>query len=122
VNGKLGRLVLDHVTDRPEDLDMAVWAVESPCGTSACVGGWALILSGEWELVADNAFRRTDRRLVITTPADIGEEARRLLALSLDEFWREDPAGDVTCLFSVSDLEAVEWLRELVEKAEAIHA
>lgn len=124
MNAALGRMVLDHVTANPRDLDMCVWAANGPCGTSACIAGWALVMSG-WEVAGDNVFRRPDG-----TEVDDGEviagEARTLLGLGVREFWRrahgpdadEEDRCTVVSLFTVGNREAVDWLRELVEAAE----
>ena len=125
MNGKLGRRVLDHVTANPEQLDMSVWGEVGPCGTSACLAGWALIFSG-WALVDDNTFRRASDGYETDRPTFIAEEARRVLDLTDGDFWRParpEETGEGShpsvCLFEVYDEEAVKWLRELVEKAEA---
>lgn len=117
MNAELGRLVLDHVTAHREQLNMGVWGEldSTPCGTSACLAGWTLIFSG-WELVEDDTFRKLSDGYETDRPDVLADEARKLLNLSDDEFWRED---DLWCLFNVRDDIAVEWLRELVEKAEA---
>lgn len=111
MNAELGRRLLDHVTANPAQFDMARWC--------ECLAGNALALSG-WAPLGDGAFLRPSGGEV-SDPAEIGREARRVLGLSGEEFWRRaaDDGGGAECLFAVDNDEAVEWLRELVEKAEA---
>jgi hypothetical protein len=118
VNGELGRKIRDHVTTYPKQLNMTAWGEvnDDYCGTSACIAGWALIFSG-WSLVEDNTFRRASDGYETDSPVAISDEARRLLDLSDEDYWRERRG----CLFSVREDMAVKWLRELVEKAEANH-
>jgi hypothetical protein len=53
-NNEALREVMIHVTYEPKRLDMGNWAStdrDSPCGTTACVAGWAVILRGKLPVV-----------------------------------------------------------------------
>lgn len=53
-NNEALREVMIHVTYEPRRLDMGNWAStsqESPCGTTACIAGWAVILRGNLPVV-----------------------------------------------------------------------
>lgn len=38
--------VLEHVTAHPEEWDQANWAVQRDCGTTYCVAGWTVAMTG----------------------------------------------------------------------------
>ena len=46
LNVRLLRRIQKKITKHPELFDMSSWSHETSCGTSCCIGGWALILSG----------------------------------------------------------------------------
>jgi hypothetical protein len=117
VDAKLGRAVLAHVEDHPEQFDMSVWGESDPvCGATACLAGWALILS-DWELAGDGTFKSPDGKREAWHHMDIEREAQTALALTDDEYWAD---GDTDCLFTLPEDAAVKRLRELVEGAEAV--
>jgi hypothetical protein len=57
INVELLEQVKQHILMEPRRLDMGLWSHNcdpdnpdnSPCGTTACIGGWAIILAGEKE-------------------------------------------------------------------------
>lgn len=68
MNVKLLRKVKKHILEEPKRLMMGDWVTEtkkSPCGTAACIGGWAVILSGKYRANMD--------------AGDVQEEAKELL-------------------------------------------
>lgn len=69
VNVPLLRKVMDHITAHPEEYDQREYAVRTDCGTTHCVAGWALALSGR-EFIF-RALRVCDHR----TAADFGWQA-----------------------------------------------
>lgn len=46
LNVELLRRVQRHIRREPESFDMLFWIFERGCGTVACIGGWAVLLSG----------------------------------------------------------------------------
>jgi hypothetical protein len=66
LNVKLLRRIQQHILEEPRRLDMGNWKstrtdgpCAPPCGTVACIAGWALVLSGksipEFENIAHDA-------------------------------------------------------------------
>lgn len=51
-NIPLLRKTLEHITAHPEEWDQETWATQTPCGTTACLAGWAVTFAGH-ELVWD---------------------------------------------------------------------
>lgn len=63
INKRLFRRIRDHILEEPRRFFMSAWVVRDsgkpslgysfasterpPCGTAACIGGWAVILAGE---------------------------------------------------------------------------
>lgn len=55
-----------------EQFDMGAYAEEEPCGTVACIAGWACIVAGVGNihsLVGDDIHERAQRHLGLTTQA-----------------------------------------------------
>lgn len=50
INVELARKVRDQIADHPETYDQSTWAMETDCGTTYCVAGWALALSPGWTI------------------------------------------------------------------------
>ncbi len=46
VNWRLAAKILNIVVNEPEKHDQTVYGRVGPCGTTACVAGWAVLLSG----------------------------------------------------------------------------
>lgn len=46
VNVPLLRKVLEHITEHPEEHSQHVWAARSDCGTTMCVAGHAVSMTG----------------------------------------------------------------------------
>jgi hypothetical protein len=81
LNKKLLRDVLKHIKIEPRRFNMNKWVKESkkaPCGTQACIGGWACLLTvGN---TPENRKRYANSRYWV-----IQEKARRVLGLSKSE-------------------------------------
>lgn len=88
MNVELLRKVKEHILDEPQRLDMSMFGQRTegemapPCGTTACIAGWAVILSDpklftvdieEFDDVLSDAYK-TGRELLRITPG----QARRL--------------------------------------------
>jgi hypothetical protein len=125
MNTGLARAVLDHLDAHPEAHNQYRWGFRGECGTTACIAGWALILSGyepgRYENLAWDGsipFIAPDGTRLIFD--QIGWQARQLLDLSDAEFEysrEDDEFGD---LFApMPEAEAIARLREITEKAEA---
>jgi hypothetical protein len=115
VNIELGRRVLEHVTTHRSHFDMGIWGLWDPeCGTTACLAGWAMLLSG-YRVNAQEDFIRPDGSAV--RPGIEGDEAAGLLDLSYVERYGSDE--DECSLFTAPDEDtAIERFRALVEAAE----
>jgi len=116
-NPELGRKVLTQVTGHREQFNMGSWGYTDPvCGTTACIAGWAMLLTPGYSMTEGGLFYRPDGTCVHSE----GDEARELLGLSDDE--RYGTAGCAYSLFADDEDSAIERLRVLVEAAEAAQA
>ncbi len=121
-NKELGRLVLKHVETFPETFNMGNWALETSCGTVACLAGWTLLLHGGYTtaLTIHNtlAFYNQEGHQV-----HAGSEARMLLGLTNEEYCpggtrpvNEYTSESVRPLFYTTEQDAIERLRAMVEE------
>lgn len=114
LNIPLAREVLEHLEAHPEEHDQAAFARENECGTTLCIAGHSLLLSGQYGLTqhADglHEFDFIDKadRQVVTLPSLI---AQGLLGLSFHE-------QDRLFFQLQNEGEALNYLRELIEDAE----
>jgi hypothetical protein len=116
VNTELGRRILDHVTAHRSQFDMGIWGQWDPeCGTTACLAGWAMLLSG-YRVNAQGDFIRPDGGAV--RPGIEGDEAADLLDLSYVERYGTDE-DDCSLFTSPDEDAAIERFRALVDTAEA---
>ncbi len=119
-NVQLGRKVLDHIIAHPEEHKQDIYGLQTLCGTRACIAGHAMLRAGyslrylDDDRFLDGWFCRPDGERVRRLEC----EASDLLGLTDDERYGLD---DELGLFSsgLSNSEAVERLRVLVEKSEA---
>lgn len=115
-NYKLGRRVLDAVDADPDQFDMGDWVIETSCGTSFCLGGHTLILSGYTYRVdgGDIYFTRPDG-----SPVDGGyaDEAERLLGFGEAEKAERQDGGKPEIWFD--PFGGLRRFRALVEDSEA---
>jgi hypothetical protein len=95
----LRKQVLHAAEAEPARFAMNAWEGESECGTTYCLGGWAITLSGQ--RVTDYGF---------FTDLSIAQEAVTLLGLSLAEFCRPE-----ALLFFAPAAVALPWFREITE-------
>lgn len=84
MNTKLLRKIKKHILEEPKRLRMWGWVSKSrrsPCGTAACIGGWAVILSGKYsqEMNSDDIRKKAQRLLGFR-----GMKAARLFG---PDFW-----------------------------------
>lgn len=115
-NPELGRKVLDHVTGHPELFKMSTWGQVTECGTAGCLAGHTMLQDGYSFDEDTSRFVRPDGSTV-SSGAE-GDEAARLLGLTVDEQY--DEGWD---LFSAAQTEDhVAWFRSIVEASEAIEA
>jgi len=116
-NPRLGRKVLDFVTAHRDQFDMGAWGYTShACGTTGCLAGWAMILSGYTLAVNQSSGAETFRRPDGSEVSDEGGEAQELLGLTAGE---RDNGSGASPLFLMYEDEAIERFRELVEASEA---
>ena len=115
MNAELGRKVLDYVTAHRDQFDMNVFGEHVPaCGTTACLAGWALLLSG-YQITGFDLFARPDGTEV--SGETLSREAGWLLGIPAEEF---DADGECPLFYVEDDDEAIERFRALVEAAEQL--
>lgn len=96
VNIELLKQVRDKIATTPEAYDQRVFARKSsaaPCGTAACIAGWACVLSGEM----DTAELMRREQAIGTVYESIRETAKRVLCLDeneADTLFTETPEGE----------------------------
>ena len=94
------RKVLEHITAHPEEHDQNYWGYRSlllGCGTTHCIGGWALVLSGAdlaWATSGDLALAVVDGQVSVPLTGaqkvlglTDGEAGRLFYAKNLDRAW-----------------------------------
>ena len=96
------RKVMEYVTAHPEEHDQHYWGVKRveapPCGTTHCIGGWALVLSG-----ADLIWKY-GQVLDVIIDGDMAPPfvaARKVLGLTLAEAIRLFYAKDIDAIWRV---------------------
>lgn len=87
---KLAAQILEHITAHPEQHDQLSFGEKNDCGTTACIAGWAALLT-------DNAFFRKKFeddesygwRLVVKPDAEYSFESlgANLLGMEYDDAW-----------------------------------
>ena len=93
MNTKLLRDVARHISEEPRRLDMEritkrgkeIKGEAPPCGTAACIAGWALLLTHDKEITGyENGFPVVNGRCldVVDAASLIGDEDHRLFFLS----------------------------------------
>ena len=98
-----GRVVLDHVVEHREQLDMGDYgSVDPECGTIACLAGWTLLLLGGFRLDRLDRFVGPDGVRIGTFA--IAGCASKLLELTGDEY--DGPDGYDCSLFAPQDDDA----------------
>ena len=114
-NLELAKLVYKQVTEFPETFDMSAWGYQNKCGTSACIAGHAMLLSG-YGLLGENVFVRPDGSPVHNNT----QEALSLLGMDDDEYYRDSarPGTIGFPLFGTSNANAIRRLGELIAAAE----
>lgn len=113
-NPELGRKILDTADTEPENFDMATWVNVTECGTTACLAGHAMLLSGytiRHGVQGGLAFCRPDGSEVDVN----SNEAQQLLGLSDKETY--DPDLDEPRIW-YDFAHGPDRLRKLVEEAE----
>lgn len=114
-NYQLGRQVLDVADFDEARFDMRTWGQLGSCGTTACLAGHAMLLSG-YTLARQDCYYRPDGSLV----GDLLTEAVRLLGMSENESVYGSRANGPLSLF-LDMTRGLERFRELVEAAEKEH-
>lgn len=111
-NPELGRKVLRQVTEHREQFDMGTWGYKDrACGTTACLAGWAMLLTEGYSLTEAGDFLRPDG----TTVRDEGGEAQKLLGLSDDERQFATGDGGLHSLFTLDEDDAIKRFAAYVE-------
>lgn len=111
-NLELGERVLAHVTEYPGEFDMRRWGYIGVCGTSACLAGHTMLQAGYTIRVEQNG---TDTHFIRPNGSMVeleDYEARDLLGLTDEEYWR-DGLGDA--IFYLGDDDALEEFRRVIE-------
>lgn len=129
INIELAEQVLDAVAREPERHDQTTWRNRYACGTTMCIGGWAVLKAGgkfvsddpDNDYFAEVVPEPGDDLAVINEDdgvrwVDVEDRARRVLNLDIETAhslfygFGDDNAGALTCL------------RELVEIAKSVEA
>jgi hypothetical protein len=92
-NTVLGWKVYEYAKDHPEEFDMDYWVYKQPCGTTACLAGHTLILSGYRIGESGRGFWRPDGTLV----SQPGREAQYLLELDINDRYFPDDLFSMDC-------------------------
>jgi hypothetical protein len=115
-NPELGRKVLSHLAEHPEQFDMGTFGEVADCGTVACLAGHALIQGGYG--VDDGGFYYDHDGVIVI---DEQTEAVFLLGLTGEELGRGTGPGGLFSAEQTGD-EALARFREIVEAAETAKA
>jgi len=111
-NAALGRKILDKFDQGYGE--MMYWGqpgAPNECGTAACLGGWAMILSG-YTLAGPDCYRRPDGT---TVPGSYADEAQMLLGMTTGEAQAGNEDG-ISVWFDFED--GPDRFRKLVEESE----
>lgn len=112
-NADLGQKVLDAIEAKPAAHDQWLFVANNPydpeCGTTMCIAGHAAIESGKYRL--GGPMNRSFIDVETGESADIERIAMELLGLTREQ------AGDL--FYTMSNAEALEKLRDLIEKKRA---
>lgn len=112
LNIPLARKVIEHIESHPEEHDQSRFVAKTRCGTTACIAGHALLLSGEYDLhpmqVGDvDDFRRVDGTDDFVIASDAGQ-----VVLGLTDHQR-----DVLFYNLQDENDALDYLRGLLAAA-----
>lgn len=86
-NIELAERVLKQVTEHPETHEQSEWGRKTPCGTTACLAGWTILLAATPVWVDDEGDRSEFGQLTLASVhVDAGEHfvddvARELLGM-----------------------------------------
>ncbi len=100
MNTELAEKVLDHVLLYPEQHDQDVYGGKNSCGTTGCIAGWSMLLSGYTHIM--EVFYRPNGFSVF----EPFHEGQKLLGLN-DEEAR-------TVFYTFDNASAIKRLQELV--------
>lgn len=81
---KLAAQILEHITAHPEQHDQVSFGEKNDCGTTACIAGWAALLT-------DNAFFRKNSddewRMFLKPNGSFESLGADLLGMEYDDAW-----------------------------------
>jgi hypothetical protein len=125
MNTELARLVIKQAEAFPDELDMSSYARTTPCGTTACLAGWAMLMSG-YQARREDGWLEKYGDLLFFRPDDTQvdnewTEGLMLLGISEEEEQREmELSGTGEALFYGGLLahRALARLRAMTERAE----
>lgn len=108
INTDLLLEIREQITSHPETHDQNQWGRRTACGTTHCIAGWAIVLSGatfDWTSVYNTAG----------TSVTVNDGAYRIEEYAACEMGlSEDEADDL--FFEYDNAEALAMLDELIEK------
>lgn len=111
----LARKVLEHIEAHPDEHDQAHFASRNDCGTTACIAGHTLLLSGQYEL---GEFDGDEFDFIESATGEVvvaSDTATEMLGLNECQRYR--------LFFELQhEGEAVDYLRSLITAAEANEA
>lgn len=107
MNTELFERVLGRIEADPTSLDMAYWAVQSTCGTTACMAGHTVIEMGWHPVYVESAVGFADRAVQCSQ----GNATRVIKVLARDGLELTD--NEAEALFNGTNPNDVEFLRRL---------
>lgn len=116
LNIPFARKVVEYIEAHPDEHEQATFAKRAinGCGTTACIAGHALLLSGEYDLTAEWDFAGEFDFIQKSTGEIVVASDHAQALLGVDEVQQE------TLFFTLQDEdEALDFLRELIVDAEA---
>jgi hypothetical protein len=110
MNIELAQRVVDYIEAHPEEhrqSDFIGRNWDNACGTTACICGHAMLLSGEYKIVFDDSRQAAIADLTGAHAGEYSAVGKRLLGISQE---------DMDYLFFVlqDDQEAVDYLKSLI--------
>lgn len=110
LNIPLLRKVMEHIEAHPDEWDQEAWAARTPCGTTYCFAGIAVVMSGH-DLMWTPGYMKShwvEQDVSTTRGEHIQEVAMRELGLSLDQ---------ASAIFGAIWVETPNEMRDVVERA-----
>lgn len=113
-NTELGRKIIDIIDTEPERFEMGHWGEVTECGTTACIAGHAMLLSGYTYNVVHDRYERPSGTVVLHE----AREAAKLLGMDEAEPFYPAADGNVMAMLWYDMKGGPDRFRKLVEESE----